>query len=104
MHRAITEWISEVFLWRTLHHPYEHFASDPISHFEYFFHLGIDADYGNFPRGRVLYDGFKGKFMVYLDAALWKKSIKEQILEAYCLEEHDVIFLRDAHYRHDGLY
>lgn len=88
----------------TRHHPYEHFASDPISHFEYFFHLGIDADYGNFPRGRVLYDGFKGKFMVYLDVALWKKSIKEQILEAYCLEEHDVIFLRDAHYRHDGLY
>ena len=34
----------------------ERFYNDPISHFDYFNSLGIPGDYGNYPRGRVIYD------------------------------------------------
>ena len=65
--------------------------------------LGIDGDYGNYPRGRVIFDNFHRKFIVYLDKALDKKEIKESIKLTYCLEEERTVFKRDAHYTHDFL-
>ena len=79
------------------------FFNDPVSHFDYFNMLGIDGDYDNYPRGRVIYDNFHRKFIVYLDKALEKKDIKESIKLTYCLEEGRTVFKRDSHYTHDGL-
>lgn len=79
------------------------FFDDPVSHFDYFQTLGIDGDYGNYPRGRVIFDNFHRKFIVYLDKALDKKEIKESIKLTYCLEEERTVFKRDAHYTHDFL-
>lgn len=86
------------------HDPYERFINASLSHMEYFDTLGIDADYGNFPRGRVLYDAFQGKFLVYMDRALFRKmALREKIREEYGLCISNTIFLHDSHYQHDGL-
>lgn len=79
------------------------FFDDPVSHFEYFSSLGIDGDYGNYPRGRVIFDNFHRKFIVYIDKVLDKKDIKESIKLTYCLEEGRIVFKRDSHYTHDNL-
>ena len=86
------------------HDPYERFINASLSHMEYFDTLGIDADYGNFPRGRVLYDAFQGKFLVYMDKVLFRKmALREKIREEYGLCISNTIFLHDSHYQHDGL-
>lgn len=79
------------------------FFDDPISHFEYFNTLNIDGDYGNYPRGRVIYDNLNRKFIVYLDKTIDKKDIRKLIILIYCLEETRTIFKRDCHYTHDEL-
>ena len=81
------------------------FLDSGMSHFEFFDSLGIDGDYGNYPRGRVLYDNLEHRFLIYIDKALDKKSIKERIKgEFECGDEGvEVEFRRDSHYVHDGL-
>ena len=79
------------------------FFDTPMSHFEYFNTLGIDGDYGNYPRGRVIFDNFHQKFIVYLDKDLLTDDIKMSIMLAYCLEKEQTVFRRDSHYTHDGL-
>ena len=79
------------------------FFDASISHFEYFNMLGIDGDYGNYPRGRVVFDNFHKKFIVYLDKDLMREDIKKEILFSYHLEEWQAVFKRDSHYTHDGL-
>ena len=79
------------------------FFDDPLSHFDYFESLGIDGDYGNYPRGRVIYNNYHKEFYVYLDKYLNNKDIKEMIKTIYCLKKGKVVFKRDIHYTHDGL-
>ena len=87
----------------TNHNGNVRFFDAPISHFEYFDTLGIDGDYGNYPRGRVIFDNFHKQFIVYLDKDLMTDDIKMSIMLAYCLEEGQTVFRRDAHYTHDYL-
>lgn len=87
----------------TNHNGNVRFFDAPISHFDYFNTLGIDGDYGNYPRGRVIFDNFHKKFLVYLDKDLMSDDIKKSIMLAYCLEEGQTVFRRDAHYTHDWL-
>ena len=82
-----------------------HFFDSGTSHFEYFLSLGIDGDYGNYPRGRVIYDNLEHRFLIYIDKVLNKKEIKERIKEQFECdgEELEVDFRFDSHYTHDGL-
>ena len=81
----------------------ERFYNDQISHFDLFSTLGIDGDYGNYPRGRVIYDSLKDKFIVYLDKTIMTGNVKQLVMMTYCLEERKTVFKRDAHYKHDNL-
>lgn len=74
-----------------------------MSHFGFFETLGIDGDYGNYPRGRVLFDNFHKRFIVYLDKDLMNDPAEKTIMEEYNLEKYKTIFRRDAHYTHDNL-
>ena len=73
------------------------------SHYFYFFSLQIDGDYGNYPRGRVMYDNYHQRFIVYLDRSLMKKEIEEKIKYTYMLGKEKVVFRSDEHYTHDEL-
>lgn len=81
------------------------FYNDPISHFDFFNNLGVYGDYGNFPRGRVVYDSTKHRFIIFIDKSLNTLEIKKQIKEAYRIDENlvKVAFRLDQHYTHDGL-
>jgi hypothetical protein len=81
----------------------ERFYNDPISHLEFFDTLCIEGDYGNYPRGRVIYDSLKDKYIVYMDKSIMTKDIKHSVMLAYCLDESKTVFRRDAHYTHDYL-
>ena len=72
-------------------------------HMELFEGLGLDGDYGNYPRGRVLYDNFHRRFVVYADTVLLRKGIKEEIKRHFGLDGQRVVFRKDEHYAHDGL-
>ena len=77
------------------------FFDDETTHFEFFDTLGIDGDYGNYPRGRVIYDNFYKKFIIYMDESLNK--IKPLILSTYQLDKERTVFRKDITYTHDGL-
>ena len=79
------------------------FYDSPVSHFDFFLTLGIEGDYGNYPRGRVIYDSKAKRFIVYADKTLLKEDTKKLILEAFLLFNEDVLFKRDCHYTHDNL-
>ena len=81
----------------------ERFYNDPISHFDFFSSLGIDGDYGNYPRGRVIYDSGLKKFIVYMDKSLMKEDIKNLVIVAFLLVNESVIFKKDSHYTHDWM-
>ena len=81
----------------------ERFCNDPISHFDYFNSLGIPGDYGNYPRGRVIYDTLKDEFIVYMDKSIMTEDIKHSVMLAYCLDKSKTVFRRDAHYTHNYL-
>ena len=84
-------------------HPFVRFFDDPISHFDYYETLNIDGDYGNYPRGRVIYDNFHRQFIVYLDKSLDNDPIRGLIEMAYGIVKERVVYKRDSHYTHDGL-
>ena len=79
------------------------FFDSKESHFLLFNSLNIDGDYVNYPRGRVIYDNYHKKFIVYMDKSLMNKDIKEKIKKVFFLEDKKVVFRRDEHYTHDRL-
>ena len=81
----------------------ERFYNDPISHLDFFDSLNIDGDYGNYPRGRVIYDSLKDKFIVYMDESIMTENLKQSVMLAYSLDESKTVFRRDAHYAHNYL-
>lgn len=80
------------------------FINCPISHFDYFQTLGIDDDYGHYPRGRVIYNNKTNEFIIYLDKSLInKKEVIEQIMYLYRLKNQNTLVKTDEHYGHDNL-
>ena len=79
------------------------FFDSKMTHYFFFFSLMMDGDYGNYPRGRVIYDNFHQQFIVYLDRSLMKKEIEEKIKYTFFLQKEKVVFKSDAQYTHDGL-
>ena len=84
--------------------PNRHFFDSDMSHFEFFQTLGVEGDYGNYPRGRVIFDHFRMRMVIYIDRSLNKREYKEKLKRAYCLgEPMTTVFRFDGHYRHDQL-
>ena len=83
--------------------PRQSFFNEEMSHFEFFLTLGVAGDYGNYPRGRVIYDNDRERFIVYLDKTLRNEETKEQIVREFELPSRGTAFRLDAHYQHDFL-
>ena len=82
----------------------DHFINSPVSHFEYFKFLGIEGDYGNHPRGRVIYNNFTNEFYLYVDKSLKKnKEVIETIMLQCNLRSSNTKIKTDEHYTHDNL-
>lgn len=58
-------------------------------------------DYQDIPRGRVLYQVRKQRFLVYLDKALMSKEIKSTIAEYFGFTPQQADWKRDLHYTTD---
>ncbi len=84
---------------------YLRFFDSNVSHFDYFESLSLEGDYGNYPRGRVLFDNFHQRFVVYLDKDLLTSKAKETIIEEFNLGiyKYRTYFKKDPHYTHDNL-
>ena len=80
------------------------FYDSDVSHFDFFPALNVDGDYGNYPRGRVIYDNYNVRYIVYLDKSLVEDEVKTQIKKLYSLEDEIVVFKTDSHYTHNGLW
>ena len=81
------------------------YINHPVSHFNFFNSFACEPlyDYGQYPRGRVIYHINTGTFIVYLDDFLQKKDIKNEILKQYNLKRKECVFRTDEHYKHDDL-
>lgn len=79
------------------------FYDSSLSHIRMFDTLYMSGDYGNYPRGRVIFDNAKKKFIVYMDKSLMNDEIKQQIKNMYELNGEKVVFKTDSHYTHDDL-
>ncbi|MDV6327056.1 hypothetical protein Q5L94_03240 [Idiomarina sp. Sol25] len=58
-------------------------------------------DYQDIPRGRVLYQLRKQRFIVYLDKALISKEVKSAIAEYFGFTPHQADWKSDLHYTTD---
>jgi len=62
---------------------------------------GRDQPYFAFPRGRVLYRPGDGRFIVYMDRALFTGVAKAAIRAFFTLAEESVVWRADPHYTTD---
>lgn len=60
-----------------------------------------DQPYFTFPRGRVLYRECDGRFLVYMDRALFTRVAKAAIRTFFTLVEGSVVWCADPHYTTD---
>lgn len=81
-----------------------HFINSPVSHFKYFSFLGIDDDYGHYPRGRVIYNNRTNEFYLYIDKDYKKnKKVIENVMKLFNLCSYNTIVKTDEHYIHYNL-
>lgn len=84
----------------------EGFINHSTSHFDFFNQINTDPilDYGNFPRGRVIFNNNTSEFYIYLDKEFFdKKEVIENIKKIYNLTSSNVLLKKDEHYEHDIL-
>lgn len=83
------------------------FIDYPYSHFEMWDKLSNKrfpyADFAAYPRGRLLFDVKKGKYLLYLDRCITDTEIK-MVIKFYDLEKDKYILSRDEHYCCDRCY
>ena len=83
----------------------EEFINHKASHFEFFNRFNIDPelDYGNFPRGRVIFNNKTNQFYLYVDKDLIdKKEIIKEIKKLYNFTSDNIVIKVDSHYSHDS--
>ena len=84
----------------------EDFINHPSSHFEFFnsFNTDDSLDYGNYPRGRVVFNNRTNEFYIYVDKSLYDKiELIDEIKKIYNLTGYNNIVKKDSHYRSDAL-
>lgn len=57
------------------------------------------SEYDQWPRGRIVYEKPKRRFVLYADRRLQQPAIIEALRSAFGLEDAEVIVKSDAHYR-----
>ncbi|WP_297361469.1 hypothetical protein [Acidiferrobacter sp.] len=57
-----------------------------------------DQPYFVFPRGRVLYRQSDGRFIVYMDRALFARGAKAAIRAFFALGDESIVWRADPHY------
>jgi len=57
-----------------------------------------DSEYEEWPRGRVVFDAVRNRFMVYADSQIFKQELQERVLERFGIPSKRALFLRDEHY------
>ncbi len=82
----------------------DYFINSMISHFTYFYASHLEGDYGNYPRGRVIYNNKTNEFYIYVDKSLKRnKDAINQIMKRYRLVTNNTLIKVDEHYTHDDL-
>ncbi len=57
------------------------------------------TEYQEVPRGRVIFSGSRGKFVIYLDKSIDSLRTRKDILTVFELVESICIFKHDPHYK-----
>ena len=75
------------------------FKDSGLSHFFEWEKMGFDIDeYDKFPRGRIVYDVFNNKFLIYAAKKIIKnKNYRQLILDFFNIKEN-YEFIYDEHY------
>ena len=80
------------------------FINSPVSHFDCFKFLGIEGDYGNYPRGRVIYNNKTNEFYLYIDKEYKNnQEVIDMVMIRYHLSGYNTVIKTDSHYTHDYL-
>ena len=80
------------------------FIDSPVSHFDYLDFLGIDDDYGHYPRGRVIYNNNTNEFYLYIDKDYENnKEILDSVKKRFNLYDYNTVVKADEQYTHDDL-
>jgi hypothetical protein len=58
-----------------------------------------DAEYEEWPRGRVVFNFVRNQFVVYGDKQVFEHGLQQQVVERFGLNADRVEFARDEHYR-----
>jgi hypothetical protein len=80
------------------------FVNGPEGHAEAWERLQQDDralrpfEYFQIPRGRVLFDKRKQRYMVYLDQTLLNRTTKQAVMTLFSLPPAETVFLTDLHY------
>jgi len=61
-------------------------------------HLGLQGEYEDWPRGRVVYNARTQRFVVYLDRSLDSPNFRNTILRTFSLLAVNTDFSYDEHY------
>lgn len=69
---------------------------NPYSHVRLFRRRGLEGDYIDFPRGRVVWDEEAARAVVYIDPCIRQPEVLEKIADAF--ELTDYVVEGDVHY------
>ena len=61
--------------------------------------LIASTEYDQWPRGRIVYEGFAMRFVLYADRRLQTRDVIDALKSAFGLNEVEVIVRSDLHYR-----
>lgn len=79
--------------------PMSGFKDTDITHYEYWDKLGFPGDYTSIPRGRVIYDVNKDKYLVFAPAEIRNdRKILTKIFREFSLPMKKVAVVDDPHY------
>ena len=76
------------------------FKDSGLSHFFEWDKMGFDIDiYDKFPRGRIVYDVYNNKFIIYTTKSIIKNSKYKQMILDFFQINKNYLFEYDEHYQ-----
>lgn len=61
--------------------------------------IALEAEYEEWPRGRVVFNFVRGQFVVYGDSQVFEHELQHRVLEHFGIPAGQVEFSKDGHYR-----